>query len=135
MVRAGAGRAAASTHFSYDAETTVDFSPTDERQFAGLTAYYYRYNFLYLTVTAHSDGKRELLIMCSVASQPFGGPNFSIKPVPLPDTGTLRLKLSGRSYPGSSSTPWGWWGAGSQSVRCSTPRRSGDEAGPNGPAM
>ena len=53
------------THFSYDAETTIDFSPTDERQFAGLTAYYSRYNFFYLTVTAHSDGERELLIMSS----------------------------------------------------------------------
>ena len=56
------------THFSYDAETVIDFSPTDERQFAGLTAYYSRYNFFYLTVTAHSDGQRELLIMSSEVS-------------------------------------------------------------------
>ncbi|RYE74204.1 MAG: hypothetical protein EOO74_11885 [Myxococcales bacterium] len=56
------------THFSYDAEVTVDFAPVDERQFAGLTGYYSRYNFHYLTVTAHSDGQRELLIMSSMAS-------------------------------------------------------------------
>ncbi|KAJ8129340.1 hypothetical protein O1611_g4294 [Lasiodiplodia mahajangana] len=59
-------------HFSYDAETVVEFSPEDERQFAGLTAYYSRYNFFYLTVTAHSDGQRELLIMSSEASWPLG---------------------------------------------------------------
>lgn len=51
------------THFSYDAETVINFSPQDERQFAGLTAYYSRCNFFYLTVTAGSDGERELLLM------------------------------------------------------------------------
>ena len=39
---------------------------------AGLTAYYGRYNFFYLTVTAHSDGQRELLIMSSEMSHPDG---------------------------------------------------------------
>jgi xylan 1,4-beta-xylosidase len=60
-------------HFSFDAETVVDFSPEDERQFAGLTLYYSRYNFFYLTVTSHSDGQRELQIMRSEASWPEGG--------------------------------------------------------------
>jgi xylan 1,4-beta-xylosidase len=81
------------THFSYDAEVTLDFAPTDERQFAGLTAYYGRYNFHYLTVTAHSDGKRELLIMSSVASHPDGNLDLSIPPVPIPNEGPVRLKL------------------------------------------
>ena len=81
------------THFSYDAEVTLDFSPSDERQIAGLTAYYGRYNFHYLTVTAHSDGKRELLIMSSAASHPDGNLDLSVAPVPIPNDGSVRLKL------------------------------------------
>ncbi|KAH5502216.1 hypothetical protein HBI52_171340 [Parastagonospora nodorum] len=83
------------THFSYDAETTVTFSPTDERQFAGLTAYYCRYNFFYLTVTAHADGKRELLIMSSEASYPEGRLSFPLSdPVQIPQEGKVKLALS-----------------------------------------
>jgi xylan 1,4-beta-xylosidase len=81
------------THFSYDAETTVSFSPVDERQFAGLTAYYGRYNFHYLTVTAHSDGKRELLIMTSPASHPDGKLIYPAAPVSIPQEGAIRLAL------------------------------------------
>ncbi|KAI1317669.1 glycoside hydrolase family 43 protein [Xylariaceae sp. FL0255] len=85
-------------HFSYDAETVIDFEPTDERQFAGLTAYYSRYNFFYLTVTAHSDGQRELLIMTSEASWPDGKLKFPFAeaPVQIPNTGKVRLKLTTR---------------------------------------
>lgn len=84
------------THFSYDAETTVAFSPRDERQFAGLTAYYSRFNFFYLAVTAHSDGQRELLVMSSEASWPDSElrtpfPEPSVK---IPDEGKVRLALS-----------------------------------------
>ncbi|ORX95887.1 glycosyl hydrolases family 43-domain-containing protein [Clohesyomyces aquaticus] len=83
------------THFSYDAETVVDFAPTDERQFAGLTAYYSRFNFFYLTVTAHSDGQRELLIMSSEASWPEGRLTFPMSnPVQIPNEGKVRLALS-----------------------------------------
>jgi xylan 1,4-beta-xylosidase len=81
------------THFSYDAEVTVEFSPVDERQFAGLTGYYSRYNFHYLTVTAHSDGKRELLIMSSEASHPDGHLKF-YGPEPIPNDGAVRLAVS-----------------------------------------
>ncbi|KAK4112715.1 glycoside hydrolase family 43 protein [Canariomyces notabilis] len=87
------------THFSCDAETVIDFSPEDERQFAGLTAYYSRYNFFYLTVTAHSDGQRELLIMASEASWPLGGLRFPFgagndAPVQIPNEGKVRLALT-----------------------------------------
>lgn len=83
------------THFSYDAETVVDFLPTDERQFAGLTAYYCRFNFIYLTVTAHSDGQRELLIMSSEASWPDGKLEAPApEPVQIPNEGKVRLALS-----------------------------------------
>ncbi len=82
-------------HFSYDAEVTLAFSPTDERQFAGLTAYYNRYNFHYLTATAHSDGRRELLVM-SVTGDPMGNLDLSVPPVPIPDASEVRLKLEVR---------------------------------------
>lgn len=86
------------THFSYDAETVVDFAPEDERQFAGLTAYYCRFNFFYLTVTAHSDGQRELLIQASEASWPLGGLNEKLlhEPVPIPNKGKVGLKVTVR---------------------------------------
>ncbi|GKT46763.1 beta-xylosidase [Colletotrichum spaethianum] len=83
------------THFSYDAETIVDFSPTDEREFAGLTAYYCRYNFFYVTVTAHEDGKRELLIQSSEASWPDSDLTTPFPdPIPLPDSGKIKLALT-----------------------------------------
>jgi beta-xylosidase len=85
------------SHFSYDAETVIEFSPDDERQFAGLTAYYCRYNFYYLTVTADADGQRELLILSSEASWPEGRLEFPLAdPVKLPDHGKVRLALSVR---------------------------------------
>ncbi|KZM23294.1 Xylan 1,4-beta-xylosidase [Ascochyta rabiei] len=83
------------THFSYDAETTLTFSPTDERQFAGLTAYYCRFNFFYLTITADADGNRELLILTSEASWPDGDLKMPLaEPVKIPQEGKVRLALS-----------------------------------------
>jgi xylan 1,4-beta-xylosidase len=85
------------THFSYDAETVVDFSPEDERQFSGLTAYYSRFNFFYLTVTAHSDGQRELLIMTSEASWPNGKLRVPlVEPKQIPNEGKVKLALTVR---------------------------------------
>jgi len=86
------------THFSYDAETVIDFSPEDERQFAGLTAYYCRYNFFYITVTADADGKRELLIQSSQASFPHANLHTPFaENVQIPDTGKVKLALSIRN--------------------------------------
>ncbi|KAL7797361.1 glycoside hydrolase family 43 protein [Trichoderma ceciliae] len=82
------------THFSFDAETVIDFSPEDERQFAGLTLYYCRYNFFYLAVTSHSDGQRELQIMRSEASWPEGrlkDANSSACFIGLPAEGKIKL--------------------------------------------
>jgi xylan 1,4-beta-xylosidase len=82
------------THFSYNAETTLSFSPSDERQFAGLTAYYCRYNFFYLTVTADSDSQRELLILTSEASWPEGNLQLPLAdPVRIPNEGKVKLAL------------------------------------------
>jgi len=82
------------THFSFDAETSVDFVATDERTMAGLVAYYGRYNFFYLAVTAHSDGQRELLIMSSEASFPDGRLQFPAAPVTIPNEGKVKLALT-----------------------------------------
>lgn len=84
------------THFSYDAETVVDFAPRDEREFAGLTAYYCRYNFFYLTVTADSEGRRELLLMLSDASWPEGELEERplLEPVRIPQEGKVRMALT-----------------------------------------
>lgn len=83
------------THFSIDAETVINFFPTDEREFAGLTAYYSRFNFFYLTVTAHSDGQRELLILSSEASWPSGALKLPFAdPVQIPNEGKVKLALT-----------------------------------------
>ncbi|KAH8752803.1 concanavalin A-like lectin/glucanase domain-containing protein [Diaporthe sp. PMI_573] len=82
------------THFSYDAETTVDFSPDDGRQYAGLTAYYSRCSFFYLAVTAHSDGQRELVFLN--VSKPENDGRLDappMEPVKLPPTGKVKLGL------------------------------------------
>lgn len=85
------------THFSYDAETVVDFQPEDERQFAGLTAYYCRYNFYYLIVSSNPEGtRRELSLMISNASWPDGYLEEQplLEPVDIPREGKVRLALS-----------------------------------------
>ncbi len=82
-------------HFSYDAETVVEFAPADERQFAGLTAYYSRYNFFYLAVTADEDGRRELLPMSSEMSYPEGALRHPFpEPVRIPNEGKVKLALT-----------------------------------------
>ncbi|WP_304622646.1 glycoside hydrolase family 43 protein [Pelagibacterium xiamenense] len=82
------------TAFSYRAETEVDFAPVDEREMAGLTAYYSRHALYYLAVTAHSDGKRELLLMTAEANTRGGTLAYPAPPVPLPQTGKVRLAVS-----------------------------------------
>ncbi|MGD9209671.1 MAG: glycoside hydrolase family 43 protein [Desulfobacteraceae bacterium] len=80
-------------HFNYRAETELSFSPQDERQMAGLTAYYGRHAFYYAGVTAHSDGRREIMIICAVADNPTGQLQFPTRPVSIPNTGKVRLAL------------------------------------------
>lgn len=83
------------THFSYDAETVLSFQPSDEHEFAGLTAYYCRFNFFYLAITADSDGQRELQLLTSEASWPEGNLNLPLaEPVQIPQQGKVRLALS-----------------------------------------
>ncbi|KAH8883080.1 hypothetical protein GQ53DRAFT_787146 [Thozetella sp. PMI_491] len=86
------------THFSYDAETLFDFQPTDERQMAGLTAYYSRYNLFYIAVASHSDGQKELVILSSEASWPecfLKRPFTELLQVPNDDKVKLALTIRG----------------------------------------
>jgi xylan 1,4-beta-xylosidase len=46
-----------------------------------------------LTVTAHSDGQRELLLMSSEVSWPDGKLNFPAEPVRIPNQGKVKLAL------------------------------------------
>lgn len=88
------------THFSYDAETVVDFAPRDERTFAGLTAYYSRFNFFYLAVTADEHGARELAVMSSEESwpdgklEPLGAGEEGGRVLALPGEGKVKLALT-----------------------------------------
>jgi len=85
------------THFSYDAETIVEFSPEDGRQYAGLTAYYSRSCFFYLAVTAHFDGQRELTFLNVSNPENKGGLDAPpIEPIKLAPTGKLKLRLQVR---------------------------------------
>lgn len=79
-------------HFDFEAETEVSFIPRDEREMAGLTGYYGRYNFHYLHLTADPDGKRELNIFSSVVSHPDGKLTYWIDPVAIGD-GPVRMKM------------------------------------------
>ena len=86
------------TDFAYRAETALDFTPEDEREFAGLTAYYSRHALFYLTLTADSDGSRELLIMAALADNPGGSLKYPAAPVPVPQTGTIRMAVEVRDF-------------------------------------
>ena len=82
------------THFNYRAKTELVFSPSDEREMAGLTAYYGRHALYYLAVTAHSDGQRELLIMAAAADNPTGRLSYPADPVVIPNEGKISLALT-----------------------------------------
>ncbi len=82
------------THFDYRAETELEFSPSNEREMAGLTAYYGRHALYYLAVTAHTDGQRELLIMAAAADNPTGRLSYPTDPVQIPNDGKIRLALT-----------------------------------------
>ncbi|PSN60691.1 glycoside hydrolase family 43 protein [Corynespora cassiicola Philippines] len=85
------------THFSYNAETKIQFAPTNQLEFAGLTAYYSRYNFFYLTVTAEEDGQKCLSIMSSEKSWPEGALKTPLyESVSLPDAGKVKLAVKVR---------------------------------------
>jgi xylan 1,4-beta-xylosidase len=80
------------THFDYEAKTELTFDPRDEREIAGLTAYYGRYNFHYLHLTADPEGRRALNIFSSVVSFPDGRLTYWTEPVPV-GAGPIGMKV------------------------------------------
>ena len=86
------------TSFAYRAETELDFAPEDEREFAGLTAYYGRHALFYLALTADSDGQRELLIMAALADNPGGNLSYPAAPVKIPATGKVRMAVEVQAF-------------------------------------
>ena len=86
------------TDFAYRSETELTFAPEDEREFAGLTAYYGRHAFYYLVVTADGDGNRQLLIMAALADNRGGSLTYPAAPVPIPSSGKVRLAVEVRNF-------------------------------------
>ncbi|KAF4502536.1 xylan 1,4-beta-xylosidase [Fusarium agapanthi] len=73
----------------------IDFKPENEREFAGLTAYYSRFNFSYLHITANEDGERLLSIMSSEESWPTGSLQIHhLDPISLAPAGKVKLALT-----------------------------------------
>ncbi len=80
--------------FRLRAETSVDFQPATAQQLAGLIAYYNRFKFQYLAVTATEAGGRALAILGCNGSWPDGQLTFALpRPLPLPERGPVRLGL------------------------------------------
>lgn len=79
--------------FRFQAETIVDTEPATFQQMAGLIAYYNRFKFHYLAVTADDEGHRVLTILSCNGDWPEGGLTAVLPvAVPLPD-GPVRLGL------------------------------------------
>lgn len=81
------------TDLDFSAATTLEFSPRNEREMAGLTAYYGRHAFYYACVSAHSDGQRELLLTGAVAENRGGHLAWLADPIPLPQEGAIHLAM------------------------------------------
>ncbi|MFN4060253.1 MAG: glycoside hydrolase family 43 protein [Paracoccus hibiscisoli] len=73
------------THLSFVAETEIDMTPGDYQHFAGLIAWYGRFKFHYLAITATEDGTRVLTVYSCAADWPDARVTYPITPIPLPD--------------------------------------------------
>ena len=80
-------------HASYNAETTVDFSPETYQQAAGLTTYYNRTKFHAALVTVLPGQGRVLQIMSCLGDWPGEKLTYPADPVPLAD-GRVDLKVT-----------------------------------------
>lgn len=80
------------TDVDYRAETEIDFTPSDYQQFAGLVAWYNRFKFHYLAVTADAGGRRHLTVYSCPADWPETRLDYPLSaPIRLPDEGPVRL--------------------------------------------
>ncbi len=81
-------------HFSYRAETELEFTPQNFQQAAGLTAYYNRHKFHFLAVTFNETLGRVLTILSCDADYPVGNLSFPLaEPVRLDADGPVRLAV------------------------------------------
>jgi beta-xylosidase len=82
-------------HFSYRAETELDFRPQNFQQAAGITAYYNRHKFHFLAVTFSDTLGRVLTILSCDADYPVGNLSFPLaEPVRLDSDGPVRLAVA-----------------------------------------
>lgn len=81
------------TSFTYRAETEVNFNPSDEREMAGLTAFYSRVSHYFLAVTCDKSGNRILRIVAAIADNPGGRWRYPGDAVRLPDNAVLKLAV------------------------------------------
>jgi xylan 1,4-beta-xylosidase len=73
-------------HFSFRAETELDFAPDTFQQAAGLTLYYNRHKFHFLAVTHDARLGRVLMVMSCLGDWPDGRLSFALPaPIPLGD--------------------------------------------------
>ncbi|WP_372922910.1 family 43 glycosylhydrolase, partial [Roseovarius sp.] len=80
------------THLAFRAETEISFAPLDYQQFAGLIAWYNRFKFHYLAVTANEAGERLLTVYSCAADWPDARVSFPLDaPIRLPDEGPVQL--------------------------------------------
>ncbi len=81
-------------HFRFRAETTLDHSPANWQQAAGLTHYYNKHKFHFLAVTFHEDMGRVLTIMSCEGDWQNSRLSFPLgAPVQLPAEGAVDLAL------------------------------------------
>jgi xylan 1,4-beta-xylosidase len=81
-------------HFSFRAETALDFSPNTFQQAAGLVHYYNRHKFHFLAVSHDATLGRVLTVMSCPGDWPDGKLAFPLgKPVPLPPAGPVGLAM------------------------------------------
>jgi xylan 1,4-beta-xylosidase len=81
-------------HFSFRAETRIEFRPETFQQAAGLTHYYNRHKFHFLAVTHDARHGRVLTILSCLGDWPDGRLTFPLtEPVVLPAEGPVELGM------------------------------------------
>jgi xylan 1,4-beta-xylosidase len=82
-------------HFSYRAETEVDFRPQSFQQAAGIAAYYNSHKFHFLAVTFREEVGRVLTVMSCEADYPEGRLSFPlVEDVAVVGDGPVRLAVA-----------------------------------------
>jgi xylan 1,4-beta-xylosidase len=79
-------------HFSFRADTELEFEPETFQQAAGLTLYYNRHKFHFIAVTHDAELGRVLTVMSCLGDWPDGKLTFPLSmPIPLPGASPVGL--------------------------------------------